>query len=458
MRSRWRAALCLAHAILQGAFLLPASAQAGVVTVITSFPKEVTDIYKKAFERVHPEIRISILNKNTNAALIYIERMPRGQRPDVFWASAPDAFEVMARNDLLEPMPDVQNPAAPGRIGAYPINDERHRYFGQALSGYGIMWNLRYLAAHRLTPPANWSDLTRAEYFGHLALSSPSWSGTTHLMVESILQGAGWDAGWSQLMQIAANSAAITERSFGVPEGVNSGRYGIGMVIDFFAFVAKRNGFPVDFTYPDINNLIPASIGVIAGARNQAEARSFVAFTLSDEGQKLLLDPRISRMPVVPYDTLQGKVAAGYPRLPDTVTRSSRRFDAALAQDRIRLVSAMFDQSITFPIRELRAVAREIVNAERQLARHPDAQAAALIQQARRLAFKPVVSERELSDAALRAVFFGRIDDNPGSEGDGQVRSSQQSIAFERRWNSRARAAYAQATELARQASARLSE
>ncbi|EJN07749.1 ABC transporter substrate-binding protein [Herbaspirillum sp. YR522] len=429
------------------------AAPAGVVTVITSFPKEVTDIYKKEFERLHPEIRISILNKNTNAALIYIERTPRGQRPDVFWASAPDAFEVMARNDLLEPLPDVKNPAAPSRIGAYPINDERHRYFGQALSGYGIMWNLRYLAAHHLTPPANWSDLTRAEYFGHIALSSPSWSGTTHLMVESILQGAGWDEGWSQLMQIAANSAAITERSFGVPEGVNAGRYGVGMVIDFFAFVGKRSGFPVDFTYPDINNLIPASIGVIAGARNHAEARSFVAFTLSDQGQRLLLDPRISRMPVVPYDTLQGKVAAGYPRLPDTVTRSSRSFDAALAQDRIRLVTAMFDQTITFPIRELRTVAREIFNAERLLAQRPDAQAAELIAQARRLAFTPVVAKRDLGDAGLRSTFYGRGDGDPSEP---LARSTQQSIALERGWNTHARAAYAQAIALARQASARL--
>lgn len=455
MKARWRYKLGLTRMSLVCATLVPMVAAAGVVTVITSFPKEVTDIYKKAFEKTHPRIRISILNKNTSAALIYIEGAPRGQRPDIFWASAPDAFEVMARNDLLQVLPGVGNPAAPSRVGAYPINDGGHRYFGQALSGYGIMWNQRYLAAHRLSPPANWSDLTRAEYFGHLALSSPSWSGTTHLMVESILQGAGWDRGWSQLMQIAANSAAITERSFGVPEGINAGRYGIGMVIDFFAFAGKHSGYPVDFTYPDINNLIPASIGVIAGARNQAEARSFVEFTLSDEGQKLLLDPRISRMPVVPHRSLQGKPAVGYPRLPDSVMRSSRSFDSALAQDRIRLVTAMFDQTITFPIHELRAVAREIFIVERQLTQHPDPQAADLIAQARRLAFTPVVHERDLGDPALRTTFYGRVERNQGKSLN---RSSLESIALERRWNTQARAAYAKATALARLASARLNK
>jgi len=40
-------------------------AQAGTVTVITSFPKELTQIYKTEFEKANPDIKIEILNKNT---------------------------------------------------------------------------------------------------------------------------------------------------------------------------------------------------------------------------------------------------------------------------------------------------------------------------------------------------------------------------------------------------------
>lgn len=443
--------MIMVMAVLPVAVSLPA--QAGAVTVITSFPKEVTDTYKKAFEARHPGIQIQILNKNTNAAVIFIERAKPGMRPDVFWTSAPDAFEVMARSNLLERIPEVRNPDTPDQIGSYPINDPGQRYFGQALSGYGIMWNERYLTAYKLPRPADWSDLTRPVYFGHVALSSPSWSGTTHLMVEAILQGAGWDRGWSQLLQIAANSAAITERSFGVPEGVNTGRYGIGMVIDFFAFVGKRNGFPVEFVYPDVTNFVPASIGLINGAGNPAEARQFIAFTLSNAGQKLLLDPRISRMPVVPYALLQGKVAAGYPTLPEAAAKKPLRFNAGLAQERIRLVTAMFDQSITFPIKELRAAAREIFAAEKKMAGRNDPDAAALIAQARKLAFSPVVSEQDLqslASPALRSSFFGRAEESRMSESQ-----RHDVIAFERQWNTRARASYAEAQAMARRAAAR---
>ena len=71
---------------------------AGTVTVITSFPKELTAAYKAAFEKANPDIRVEILNKNTVAGIAFVRETAAGQRPDVFWASAPDAFEVLKRD------------------------------------------------------------------------------------------------------------------------------------------------------------------------------------------------------------------------------------------------------------------------------------------------------------------------------------------------------------------------
>ncbi|MEO6897509.1 MAG: extracellular solute-binding protein, partial [Caldimonas sp.] len=210
------------------------AALAGTVTVVTSFPKELTQAYKAAFEKANPTIKLEILNKNTVQGIAYVRELAPGQRPDVFWASAPDAFEVLAGQGLLDNVADLANKSAPAKVGNYPINDPRGRYLGQALAGYGLMWNTRYLAAHKLPVPAQWSDLTRPVWFGHVAMSAPSRSGTTHLTVETLLQGEGWEKGWTQLLEIAGNCAAITERSFGVPDGVNNGQFGVGLVIDFF--------------------------------------------------------------------------------------------------------------------------------------------------------------------------------------------------------------------------------
>ena len=280
------------------------------VTVITSFPKELTDAYKKAFEARFPGSRVEILNKGTPAGVAYVRETPVGSRPDVFWASAPDAFEVLAKDGLLVKY-DPGVAGIPSKIGNYPINDPQGYYRGQALAGYGIMWNTRYLKAHKLPEPREWADLAKPIYFSHVAISSPSRSGTTHLTIETILQGEGWSKGWSQVLQICGNAAAITERSFGVPDGVSNGQFGVGLVIDFFGLAAKNSGFPVEFVYPSVTSIVPANIALINGARNPDAGKRFIQYTLSPEGQQILLDPKISRLPVLP-ETYK-KAPAGYP-------------------------------------------------------------------------------------------------------------------------------------------------
>ena len=64
------------------------------VVIVTSFPKELTEAYKKAFEAKNPGLKVEILNKPTPAGIAYIREAPASNKPDVFWVSAPDAFEI----------------------------------------------------------------------------------------------------------------------------------------------------------------------------------------------------------------------------------------------------------------------------------------------------------------------------------------------------------------------------
>jgi len=427
------------------ALTLSGLAQAGTVTIVTSFPKELTDTYRKAFEARHPGIKLEVLNKNTKAGISYLRETPAGQRPDVFWVSDPSAFEVLGRDKLLQKAPDARNPKVPAKVGNYPINDPDGLYYGQALSGYGIMTNTRYMQANKLPAPKEWSDLTKAVYFGHVAISSPSRSGTTHLTVETILQGEGWDKGWRQLLQIGSNCAAVTDRSFSVPDGVNNGQYGIGMVIDFFGLASRSSGFPVDFVYPSVTAVVPANIGLITGAKNPDEATRFIAYTLSLEGQQLLFDPKVSRMPVLPYADSGLKVPAGYPDIFEIARSAKVQFNAEVSEERYALVTGMFDQMITFRLKELQAASRAIYDAERKLAGKPNAQGNDLLKQARDLAYTPLVSEADIKDPKFLALFRANKQD---------VAVAKQLTGMEEAWNSKAKANYAQAEALARQAAA----
>ena len=416
-------------------------AHAGTVTVVTSFPKELTQAYKSAFEKANPTIKLEILNKNTVQGIAYVRELPAGQRPEIFWASAPDAFEVLAGQKLLENIAELANKAAPAKVGAYPINDPQGLYLGQALAGYGLMWNTRYLAANKLPAPAQWADLVKPAYFGHVAMSAPSRSGTTHLTVETMLQGEGWDKGWNQLLRIAGNSAAITERSFGVPDGVNNGQFGIGLVIDFFGLAGKYSGFPVEFAYPDVTAVVPANIALVAGSKNPAEARQFIRYTVSTEGQQLLFDPKISRLPILPPEQL--KAPAGYPNPFEIAKRAKVAFDSDLSESRYNVVSALFDQAITFRIKELQAATKAIHEAEAALAKKPHAQAAALLKQARDAAYTPVVSQTMAGNKEFLALFTANKK---------EAAVNKQITGLEDRWNSGARDNYGRAKALAEQA------
>jgi phosphoglycerate transport regulatory protein PgtC len=408
-------------------------AVAETVTVVTSFPKELTEAYKKAYEKKYPADKVEILNKGTSAAIASVREQAAGSRAEVFWASAPDAFEVLASEKLLQKV-DIPAGGIPEKIGSYPINDPEGFYRGQALAGYGLMWNTRYMQAHKLPPPKEWADLTKPVYFGHVATSSPSRSGTTHLTFETILQGEGWDKGWNQILRIAGNCAAVTERSFGVPDGVSSGQFGIGLVIDFFGLAAKNSGFPVEFVYPSVTAIVPANIALIAGAKSGEAGKRFIQYTLSEEGQQLLLDPKISRLPVLP--TTYSKAPAGYPNPFGGSIQAKVNFDSNLSESRYYVVSSLFDQVITFRLKELQAATKAIHDAEKRLGGRASPQ----LEEARRLAFTPPVTAQQAADKELLAVFKAKKGDEAATRRKAQV---------EEEWSSKAKANYAKAVELA---------
>jgi ABC-type Fe3+ transport system substrate-binding protein len=413
--------------------ILSSGAMADTITVVTSFPKELTEAYKKAYEKKYPNDKVEILNKGTPAGIAYVREQPAGNRAEIFWASAPDAFEVLAADKLLQKV-DIATGNIPAKIGEYPINDPEGFYRGQALAGYGFMWNTRYMQAHKLPVPKEWEDLTRPVYFGHVVTTSPSRSGTSHLTFETILQGEGWDKGWTQILQISGNCAAITERSFGVPDGVQNGQYGIGIVIDFFGLAAKASGFPTDFAYPSVTSIVPANIAVIAGAKSPEGAKRFMQYTLSDEGQQLLLDPKISRLPVL--RETYARAPKGYPNPFDGSIQAKVKFDSDLSKQRYNIVASLYDQVITFRHKELVEATRAIHEAERRLGGRRSAQ----LEEAKKLAWTVPVSAEQAKDKDLQKVFAAKKGDDAAVKRKAQV---------EEEWSTKAKANYTRAAELA---------
>ena len=410
------------------------------IMVITSFPDSMTGPIEAGFEAANPQFDLEVLNKKTSAGVKFIQEIAGANTADIFWASAPDAFEVLKSDGLLADV-TIKSEGIPDKIGAYPMNDPDGKYYGFAGAGYGIMWNERYLKANGLEPAAEWDDLAKPEYHGHVGMSAPSRSGTTHLTVETVLQGDGWDAGWAKWKRIAGNFSTVTERSFGVPDGVNTGNFGLGIVIDFFGFSSKASGFPVDFQYPTITALVPANVAVVENAPNEAGAIAFIEYLLTPEGQKVLLDPAIMRLPINP--ATYANAPEGFPNpCEDSTIGATVKFDVAKSGARYNLVNSMFDVMITYRLDDLRDTVAAIQKAEAIHADGNNAAAKAKIAEARALVDANPIDEAKSLDAEFAAIFTKKRKKATDKVGERQAE-------VEARWDAMVVENYAKAKALA---------
>ncbi len=430
----------IAAALAAAALAGPVQALAAEkLVIVTSYPPDTTVTVGKAFTKA-TGIKVEMLKKKPTAGIKYLQATAANNTSDMFWASAPDAFEVLKGDGLLQKY-TVKVKGIPEKVGAFPINDPDGYYKGFAASGYGIMWNTRYLKAKKLPVPTSWADLAKPIYHGHVGMSAPSRSGTTHLTVETIIQGLGWDKGWALWKNIAGNFKTVTARSFGVPDGVNSGQFGVGVVIDFFGLSSKASGFPTDFLYPKLTTLVPANIAIVKNAPNKKAAGAFIEFLLSPEGQEVLLDPKIRRLPVNPKT--YAKAPKGFPNpFKDKSIGAAVKFDLGLSKSRYNVVNSLFDVMITYRLSHLRSAIKAIQKAEAK-ARTPAGKK--LAAEARALVAKMPISAAQASESSFNKIFKKKRKKKT-------TKVTGRQAQFEQAWDTEIKANYAKAKKLAEKA------
>lgn len=375
------------------------------LSIITSYPPAFFEPFQRAFEQANPDLALNIIQRNTASASRFITDK-QDQPADIFWASAADAFELLKRSGSLrkiEPRPT----GAPDKLYGYPVNDPDGYYLGFALSGYGFVYNAAYLAQHGLTPPRDWQQLLEPAYSGHIGITTPSRSGTTHLMVEALLQTYGWEKGWAMLSRLGGNLSTVTARSFGVTSGVAQRRFGIGITIDFLARAPDISSSDAAFVMPPDTVFVPASIAILSRARNVEAAERFIDFILSEKGQRILLEPSIGRIPVIP--------ALNRDLLPDgdAGLLGNTSFNAGLSAQRYGLVNLIFDDYI---VRRRAVLARLWKRlAELEAMNIPSPEILSLLSRARASLEMPPISDAEASqlDGALKAEWPRRIERSP---------------------------------------------
>lgn len=213
-------------------------------------------------------------------------------------------------------------------------------FFGNALSTFGICYNLDRIRGLGVPAPARWEDLADPRYAGQVGVTDPTKSGSVAKAFEMIIHeqcqravsaagftGAqidgfeaaiakakllpgrvpegvpaeyqaaveqGWLNGLRLVQRIGANARYFTDSSSKVPVDVGMGDVAAGLAIDFYgrfqAEVSRGPGGEPRMAYvtPAGGSGVSADpVSLLRGAPHREVAVRFIRFVLGAEGQKV---------------------------------------------------------------------------------------------------------------------------------------------------------------------------
>lgn len=184
-------------------------------------------------------------------------------------------------------------------------SDGKILWVAAAISSFGFIINNPILQQYNIPQPGTWEDLASVQMAKTLprpALSyaSPSLSTSHTRIYEIVLQKFGWDQGWSILARIAANGRAYPG-SVEALTAVQSGETPIGIAIDFYGYSSELQFPQTKYVLPFNESIVNGDpIALVKTTANSDAAQAFIQWVLSTDGQKVWLDPSISRLPVRP--------------------------------------------------------------------------------------------------------------------------------------------------------------
>lgn len=375
----------ISRTVVLGIALLSASlanAQEKELVILTTFSREPLLPLIDEFSKQYQDVDVQVVHRRAQSSVQMLSKSYI-QNIDIVLSSSPYLMQHLAENGRLTTLPERFQ--APEWLRPYMLPPA-----GQVVtigySGAGIVWNRDYLQTHQLPKPKQFSDLTSPVYFGHLTMSTPARSGTTQLMVESILAKYGWQEGWRLLTNIGANMATISSRSFGVSDYVAKGQFGIGPTIDSYALILERKFDHVEFAYDESFTLMPTYVGLVKQQHNDIYAKAFIDLLMSKAVQTNMDSNDFAKHGLSDNSLFN-----------DRFTRLS----VATLIQREDCMNLLFDLMISKRLPALKDTWLSLINARKHYQDNP--QVLAQIKQIEQQIFSVPISEKEL-DAVVNQI------------------------------------------------------
>jgi len=258
------------------------------------------ELVAKAFEKA-TGIRIEYLTMSSGEVLARLRAEKANPQTDVWFGGGSDAF-IQAKAEGL-----IQAYTSPFAKNVKPAFKDKDGYWtGVSLVVVGFLVNDQRLENKRLKVPVKWTDLSNSAYRDELMASNPNTSGTAYTTVSGVLQMMGEEKGWKFLDSMYANIPFLEKSGSAPGKKVLAGEFTVGIAPDPHNLPLRNPHAPLTSIFPEDGVLAwPSPVAVINNTKHPNNARIFVDWCLSPEGQRILMKAS-PRVPTTDVETIKG--------------------------------------------------------------------------------------------------------------------------------------------------------
>jgi iron(III) transport system substrate-binding protein len=264
--------------------LIDAAKKEGKVTYYTAMDLSVAEPMAKAFEARYPGIKVAV--ERTGAERLFNrigqEAASNIRRCDVVNSSDAAHFIVWKRQDWLAPFVTVDI----AETVALEQRDADGTYTNQRTHLSTMAYNTSLLKP--ADAPKGFVDLLDPKYVGKLVKGHPAYSGTIMTATQQVAR----ELGWGYFEKLAKQKVLQVQSATEPPKRIEAGERAIAVDgSDYLFWMAKERGQPIEVIQPiEGTPQISNPMAVFKNAPNPTAARLLVAWIMSGEGQKFIVD------------------------------------------------------------------------------------------------------------------------------------------------------------------------
>ncbi|MCD0495706.1 MULTISPECIES: ABC transporter substrate-binding protein [Achromobacter] len=256
-----------------------ASGQAKALTVYTAGPGGLIKQLAAGFQD-KTGIKVDVFQATTGKVMARLEAEAANPRADVLISASWDTAHDLDQRGWLMAYESPNAAQVPARFKA-------PSYVAQGISALGIVWN----TSSGTPEPRDWADLTGPSFKQAVTMPDPALSGASLDLLLG-LQNAQGEAAWKLFEKLRDNGMTISgpnaQALTPVLQGAKAAVFG---AVDYVSYASVAKGESVKVIFPSSGTAIaPRPMMILKTARQADEARKFVDYVLSEEGQRAVAD------------------------------------------------------------------------------------------------------------------------------------------------------------------------